>query len=89
MVSIGTLFAFLLVCGAVLHLRRSAPQANRPFRTPGSPWIPVLGIAFCLLLMAGLPLATWARLIVWLAIGLVIYFGYGHRHCTLVEKPAA
>ena len=46
MVSIGTLFAFLLVCGAVLHLRRSAPLANRPFRTPGSPWIPVLGIAF-------------------------------------------
>jgi APA family basic amino acid/polyamine antiporter len=87
MVSIGTLFAFLLVCGAVLHLRRSAPLANRPFRTPGSPWIPVLGIAFCLLLMAGLPLATWARLIVWLVIGLVIYFGYGHRHCMLVEKP--
>ena len=47
----------------------------------------MLGIAFCLLLMAGLPLATWARLIVWLPIGLVIYFGYGHRHCALVEKP--
>ena len=86
MVSIGTLFAFLLVCGAVLHLRRSAPLAHRPFRTPGMPWVPVLGIAFCLLLMAGLPLATWARR-VWLAIGLVIYFGYGHRHCILVEKP--
>ncbi len=87
MVSIGTLFAYLLRCGAVLHLRRSAPLAKRPFRTPGMPWVPVLGIAFCLLLMAGLPLATWARLIVWLAIGLVIYFGYGHRHCAFVETP--
>ena len=79
MVSIGTLFAFLLVCAAVIHLRHSAPFAERPFRTPGSPWLPVLGIAFSLLLMIGLPLATWIRLIVWLAVGLAVYFGYGHR----------
>src|SRR6201995_2223128 len=76
MVSIGTLFAFLLVCGAVLHLRRSAPEALRPFRAPWSPWLPVLGIGFSLLLMIGLPLATWLRLVVWLAIGLIIYFSY-------------
>jgi APA family basic amino acid/polyamine antiporter len=85
MVSIGTLFAFLLVCLAVMHLRRSAPRVERPFRTPGVPWLPLLGIAFSLVLMAGLPLATWLRLIAWLAIGLVIYFGYGHRH-SLVPK---
>jgi basic amino acid/polyamine antiporter, APA family len=84
MVSIGTLFAFLLVCAAVLHLRRSAPQVARPFRTPGSPWLPLLGIGFSLLLMLGLPLATWTRLIVWLAVGLVIYFGYGHRRASMV-----
>lgn len=83
MVSIGTLFAFLLVCGAVLHLRRSAPDVNRPFRTPWSPWLPILGIAFSLLLMIGLPFATWMRLIVWLAIGLVIYFVYGHQRAAV------
>jgi APA family basic amino acid/polyamine antiporter len=83
MVSIGTLFAFLLVCGAVLHLRRSEPEANRPFRTPWSPWVPILGIAFSLLLMIGLPLATWTRLIVWLAVGLVIYFTYGHQRAVV------
>jgi len=83
MVSIGTLFAFLLVCVAVLHLRRSAPDASRPFRTPWSPWLPILGIAFSLLLMVGLPLATWTRLIVWLAVGLVIYFTYGHQRAIV------
>ena len=88
MVSIGTLFAFLLVCVAVMHLRRSEPAAKRPFHTPGVPWVPVLGIAFSLLLMFGLPLSTWLRLIVWLVIGLVIYFGYGHRH-SLVPAPDA
>jgi APA family basic amino acid/polyamine antiporter len=87
MVSIGTLFAFLLVCVAVIHLRRSAPGAHRPFRTPGVPWLPVLGIAFSLLLMLGLPLATWLRLIVWLAIGLAIYFGYGHRRIMALQTP--
>jgi APA family basic amino acid/polyamine antiporter len=70
-----------------MHLRRSEPGADRPFRTPGVPWLPVLGIAFSLLLMLGLPLATWARLVVWLAIGMVIYFGYGHR-AVAAEEPA-
>jgi APA family basic amino acid/polyamine antiporter len=87
MVSIGTLFAFLLVCIAVLHLRRSSPRTLRPFRTPGVPLVPVLGVAFSLLLMVGLPLATWLRLAAWLAIGLVIYFGYGHRHCVAPVTP--
>jgi basic amino acid/polyamine antiporter, APA family len=87
MVSIGTLFAFLLVCVAVMHLRRSSPLTRRPFRTPGVPGVPVLGIAFSLLLMLGLPLATWLRLAVWLVIGLVIYFGYGHRNCAAPATP--
>lgn len=89
MVSIGTLFAFLLVCGAVLHLRRSAPLAERPFRTPWSPWLPMLGIASSALLMFGLPLDTWLRLFVWLAIGLVIYFGYGRHHSLVAGQPAS
>jgi APA family basic amino acid/polyamine antiporter len=83
MVSIGTLFAFILVCGAVIYLRRSDSDASRPFRVPGVPIVPVLGILFCLLLMAGLPLVTWVRLVVWLVIGLVIYVSYGRNHSKL------
>jgi APA family basic amino acid/polyamine antiporter len=89
MVSIGTLFAFLLVCVAVIYLRRSSPRTKRPFRTPGVPWLPTLGIGFSLLLMLGLPLDTWLRLLVWLIIGLVIYFAYGHRHSVVPETPGA
>jgi APA family basic amino acid/polyamine antiporter len=83
MVSIGTLFAFILVCGAVIYLRRSDSHAMRPFRVPGVPIVPVLGILFCLLLMVGLPLVTWARLVVWLVIGMVIYLSYGRNHSVL------
>jgi basic amino acid/polyamine antiporter, APA family len=83
MVSIGTLFAFVLVCGAVVYLRRSDAEVARPFRVPNVPWVPLLGIVFCLLLMAGLPLVTWMRLIIWLVIGLGVYFGYGSRHSKL------
>ena len=83
MVSIGTLFAFVLVCGAVVYLRRSDADAFRPFRVPGVPLVPLCGILFCLLLMSGLPLATWLRLIVWLVVGLTIYFLYGRRHSAL------
>ena len=83
MVSIGTLFAFILVCGAVIYLRRSDSGASRPFRAPGVPIVPVLGILFCLLLMVGLPLVTWMRLVVWLVIGLIIYISYGRNHSKL------
>jgi APA family basic amino acid/polyamine antiporter len=83
MVSIGTLFAFILVCGAVIYLRRSDSDANRPFRAPGVPIVPILGILFCLLLMAGLPLVTWLRLVVWLVIGMTIYLSYGRNHSVL------
>ncbi|MBR0779673.1 amino acid permease [Bradyrhizobium diazoefficiens] len=83
MVSIGTLFAFVLVCGAVIYLRRSDADVARPFRAPGAPWVPIVGILLCLALMLGLPLVTWLRLGAWLVIGLVIYFSYGRRHSRL------
>ena len=89
MVSIGTLFAFALVCGAVVYLRKSDAEIFRPFRTPAVPWVPSLGIAFSLLLMVFLPWETWLRLIVWLAIGLVLYFAYGRSHSVLMNGEQA
>jgi APA family basic amino acid/polyamine antiporter len=80
LVNIGTLLAFVIVCGAVLIMRRTHPNVNRPFRAPLGPVVPILGILCCLLLMFSLELANWIRLFAWLAIGLVIYFAYGRRH---------
>lgn len=81
--NIGTLFAFVIVCGAVLMMRTIDPGAARPFRCPFVPVVPILGIATCLVLMLSLPAANWWRLFAWLALGLVIYFSYGQRHSTL------
>src|SRR5262249_52904767 len=81
--NIGTLFAFVIVCGAVLIMRRTNPEAERPFRCPLVPLVPILGIGACLLLMLSLPPANWYRLFVWLGIGLFIYFTYGRRHSIL------
>jgi APA family basic amino acid/polyamine antiporter len=61
----------------ILLLRRTNPDLVRPFKTPGMPWVPILGALICLAQMAGLPGTTWLRLILWLAVGLIIYFGYG------------
>jgi APA family basic amino acid/polyamine antiporter len=83
MTSIGTLFAFVLVCIGVLIMRRTNPTAARPFRTPLVPVVPVLGAVVCLLMIYGLGAENWTRLIVWMAIGLVIYFAYGRRHSKL------
>src|SRR2546421_10925706 len=83
MTSIGTLFAFVIVCGAVLVMRRTNPNANRPFRAPFVPLVPILGILTCLLLMFSLPAENWYRLIIWLLIGLLIYFLYGRRHSVM------
>ena len=88
MVSIGTLFAFVLVCGAVVYLRRTDGDVPRPFKVPSVPLIPGLGILFCLGLMAALPLITWVRLLVWLVIGLLIYFSYGRKHSRLQREAA-
>ncbi|HEY3353984.1 MAG TPA: amino acid permease [Polyangia bacterium] len=86
LVSIGTLSAFVIVCAGVLVLRYRSPELKRPFRTPFVPVVPVLGILSCLALMAGLPLDTWLRLIVWLAIGMAIYFFYGRTHSVLAGR---
>jgi APA family basic amino acid/polyamine antiporter len=81
--NIGTLFAFAMVCGAVLIMRKVNPNAHRPFRCPWVPVIPVLGILACALLMLSLPAANWWRLLAWLGIGLVVYGVYGRRHSLL------
>lgn len=77
MANIGTLFAFAMVCAAVLIMRKTNPNAQRPFRCPFVPVVPILGIICCVGLMLSLPWENWLRLIVWLAIGLVFYFSYG------------
>ena len=81
--NMGTLFAFAVVCAAVLVMRRINPEAHRPFRCPMVPVIPVLGILSCLMLMLSLPVGNWLRLIVWLGLGLLIYFLYGRHHSEL------
>ncbi len=83
MTSIGTLFAFVIVCTGVLIMRKTNPNAPRPFRTPLVPFVPLCGIATNLLLMYGLGESNWIRLIGWLAIGLVIYFSYSRKHSRL------
>jgi APA family basic amino acid/polyamine antiporter len=83
--NIGTLFAFAIVCAAVLVMRRTNPDARRPFRVPFVPVTPVLGILSCLLLMFSLPGTNWLRLFAWLCLGLIIYFAYGRRHSALAQ----
>jgi APA family basic amino acid/polyamine antiporter len=85
MTSIGTLFAFVIVCGAVLIMRRTNPNAKRPFRAPLVPLVPILGILTCLLLMFSLPAENWYRLIIWLLVGFIIYFLYGRRHSVMAQ----
>jgi APA family basic amino acid/polyamine antiporter len=81
--NIGTLFAFVVVCAAVLVMRRINPGAKRPFRCPLVPVIPVLGIVLCLMLMMSLPVGNWMRLFGWMILGLIIYFTYSRHHSTL------
>ncbi len=87
--NIGTLFAFVLVCAGVLVLRVKEPNAKRGFRTPLVPFVPIMGILFCVYLMMGLPEITWLRFVIWLAIGLVIYFMYGRWHSKLRAQSLA
>jgi basic amino acid/polyamine antiporter, APA family len=88
LVSIGTLFAFAIVSIGVLVLRRTSPDLPRPFRVPFVPFLPVLSVVVCVLLMASLPWDTWRRLFVWMALGMVIYAGYGYRH-SVARRAAA
>ena len=83
LVSIGTLFAFILVCAGVWVLRRSRPEIKRPFRAPVVGFVAPAGVVTCFLLMYGLPVETWERLAIWMAIGLVVYFAYGRRRSKI------
>lgn len=93
LVSIGTLFAFVLVSAGVIILRRTRPELERSFRVPAVPWVPVLAILACAWLMVNLSVETWIRFVIWLVIGFVIYFTYGVRHSRLAlglkRVPAA
>lgn len=83
MVSIGTLFAFTLVCIGILVLRKTNPEIERPFRTPFVPLVPILGIIVCLVMMVSLPIESWERLGIWLGLGLIIYFVYSKKHSKM------
>jgi APA family basic amino acid/polyamine antiporter len=85
MTSIGTLLAFIIVSAGVWVLRKRSPELARPFRAPWMPLTPILGIVFALLMMCSLPMETWIRLVVWLLVGLLIYFFYG-RFNSRVQK---
>ncbi|MBP6909627.1 MAG: amino acid permease [Candidatus Saccharicenans sp.] len=86
LVSIGTLFAFIIVSCGVILLRHQHPEYNRPFKVPMFPALPAIGALLCALLMISLPGITWIRFAVWLAAGLAIYFSYGQRHSRLAQK---
>jgi APA family basic amino acid/polyamine antiporter len=83
MTSIGTLLAFVIVCIGIIVMRKTNPDAPRPYRTPLVPLVPILGCLVCFAMMASLGYETWVRLAVWLLIGLCIYFGYGIKHSHL------
>ena len=85
MTSIGTLFAFILVCAAVIILRKTNPELPRQFKTPLVPLVPILGIIVCAAMIFGLGWTNWLRLFVWLAIGFLFYFGYSKKNSKLKE----
>ncbi len=87
--SIGTLLAFVIVSVGVLVLRYRSPELKRPFRTPFVPVVPILSVLICGYLMSALPRDTWIRLVVWMAIGLLIYFLYGRHHSKAGVQAAA
>ena len=86
LVSIGTLLAFTIVCISILVLRRNKPEIHRPFKTPWVPFVPIAGAAICVLQMVSLPWETWERLIIWMVIGLAIYFLYSRKRSNLVKN---
>ena len=88
MVSIGTLFAFTLVCAGILIVRKSMPNVERAFKTPFVPIVPILGILTCLCMMVFLPADTWIRLVLWMLVGLDIYALYGVKHSLLGQNES-
>jgi APA family basic amino acid/polyamine antiporter len=86
MTSIGTLFAFVLVCIGVMILRKKRPEVERPFRTPWVPVVPIAGALICLAMITGLGIDNWIRLIVWLIIGMFVYFGYSRKHSKVQKE---
>ena len=88
MVSIGTLMAFVIVSIGVIFLRYQRPELDRPFKVPFVPFLPALSVVVSLTLMASLPAATWLRLVIWMAIGFVLYFAYGYQHSELRKRTA-
>ena len=89
LVSIGTLMAFVIVSIGIIFLRYQRPELERPFKTPWVPFVPALSALVCLGLMAALPASTWERLIIWMAIGVVVYFAYGYRHSEVRKRDRA
>jgi APA family basic amino acid/polyamine antiporter len=87
MTSIGTLFAFVLVCIGIIVMRKTHPELPRPFKTPLVPFVPIVGVLVNLFLMAGLGLSNWLRLFIWMAIGIVVYFTYSRHHSHLTTDP--
>jgi APA family basic amino acid/polyamine antiporter len=83
MTSIGTLLAFVIVCAGIMVMRRTHPHLKRPFRTPWVPFVPIMGILVCFAMMASLGIDNWLRLVIWLVIGLLIYFNYSRKHSHL------
>ncbi len=88
MTSIGTLFAFILVCVGVIIMRKTQPNAPRAFKTPLVPFVPILGILCCLAMMISLPFDTWLRLIAWMTLGVIIYFGYSIKHSKIGREQS-
>jgi APA family basic amino acid/polyamine antiporter len=89
LVSIGTLLAFVIVCAGVIVLRYRQPNLIRPFRTPFVPLVPILGILICGYMMYSLPVPTWERLVVWMVLGLIVYFAYSRSHSKLARAEGS
>jgi APA family basic amino acid/polyamine antiporter len=87
LVNIGTLSAFAIICSAVIVMRRTRPDVRRSFKTPFSPWTPLVGIGFSLWLLSKLPPVAWERFAIWMAVGLAVYFSYSRRHSVLAREP--
>ena len=83
--NIGTLAAFIIVCGGVLLLRKTNAEQDRPFLCPLVPWVPLMGILFCFVLMLSLPVVTWIRFFIWMGLGVAVYFLYGYRKSGLAQ----